>query len=72
MKDKHTVGKKWPEMVVEWAIVIVIRFYSDYRCKTQHICSCISDKKTFAVSKQVLQSFIRGLIIVSEKGKPIN
>ena len=30
MKDRHTVGKKWPEMVVKLAIVIVIRFYSDY------------------------------------------
>ena len=24
------MAKKWPEMVVKWAIVIVIRFYSDY------------------------------------------
>ena len=31
MKDKHTVGRKWPEMVVKWANVIVIRFYSEYK-----------------------------------------
>ena len=24
------LAKKWAEMVVKWAIVIVIRFYSDY------------------------------------------
>ena len=27
------LAKKGPEMVVKWALVIVIRFYSDYMCK---------------------------------------
>ena len=26
-----SLAEKWPEMVVEWAIVIVIRFYSEYK-----------------------------------------
>ena len=30
VKNEHTDGKKWPEMVVKLAIVIVIRFYSEY------------------------------------------
>ena len=30
VKDKHTVGEKWPEMVVKWALVIVICFDSEY------------------------------------------
>ena len=33
MKDRHTVGKKWPEMVIKLAIVIVICFYSEYMFK---------------------------------------
>ena len=32
LKINIQLVEKWPEMVVEWAIVIVIRFYSDYIC----------------------------------------
>ena len=35
MKDRHTVGKKWPEIVVKLAIVIVIRFDSENSVKTE-------------------------------------
>ena len=38
VKDKYTVGRKWPEMAVTWAIVIVIHFYSEYtRAEIIHI-----------------------------------
>ena len=30
MKDKHTVGGKWPEIAVNKPFIIVIRFDSDY------------------------------------------
>ena len=42
MKDKHAVGRKWPEMVVKWAIFIVIRFDSEYRltCFTKKRLTC--------------------------------
>ena len=31
MKDKHTVGGKWPEIAVNKPFIIVIRFDSDYK-----------------------------------------
>ena len=33
MKDKHTVGGKWPEIAVNKPFIIVIRFDSDYSSK---------------------------------------
>jgi hypothetical protein len=30
VKDNHTVGKQWPEMVVKKPFASIIHFYSDY------------------------------------------
>ena len=33
MKDSHTVGKKWPKMVVKKPFTSIIHFYSDYKIR---------------------------------------
>ena len=50
------MAKKWPEMVLKWAIVIVIRFYSDYSRKILYFYFFTVPKRRLTLNLRKIQS----------------